>query len=94
MVEKSLGVAMSVRGNKLLVQGDSAAVQQAVNFIEEIRKVNRNGYMLKPEDIAYAVKSLGEGNDVALTKLFEGSIPVAAKKRFIIPNTDTQRAYI
>lgn len=94
MVEKSLGVAVSVRGNKLYLQGDDAAVQQAERLIGEIRTVNRNGYMLKPEDIAYAVKSMGEGREISLTELFSGSIPVAAKKRFIIPKTETQRAYI
>ncbi|HSW64513.1 MAG TPA: PhoH family protein [Dissulfurispiraceae bacterium] len=94
MVEKSLNVSISVRGNKLLLQGDEARVAQADRLIQEIRAVNRSGYLLKPEDVAYAVKSLGEGRFVSLTDLFSGSIPVAAKKRFIIPKTETQREYI
>lgn len=94
MVEKSLNVTISVRGNKLLLQGEEARVAQADRLIQEIRAVNRSGYLLKPEDVAYAVKSLGEGRVVSLTDLFSGSIPVAAKKRFIIPKTETQREYI
>lgn len=94
MVEKSLNVSISVRGNKLLLQGDEERVAQADRLIQEIRTVNKSGYLLKPEDVAYAVKSLGEGRAVSLTELFSGSIPVAAKKRFIIPKTQTQREYI
>jgi phosphate starvation-inducible PhoH-like protein len=94
MVEKSLNVSISVRGNKLLLQGDDERVAQADRLIQEIRAVNKSGYLLKPEDVAYAVKSLGEGRAVSLTELFSGSIPVAAKKRFIIPKTQTQREYI
>ncbi len=94
MIEKSLNVAISVRGNKLLLQGDDERVAQADRLIQEIRAVNRSGYLLKPEDVAYAVKSLGEGRTVSLTELFSGSIAVSAKKRFIIPKTETQREYI
>ncbi len=94
MVEKSLNVVISVRGNKLLLQGEGERVAQADRLIQEIRAVNRSGYLLKPEDVAYAVKSLGEGRTVSLTELFSGSIAVSAKKRFIIPKTETQREYI
>jgi phosphate starvation-inducible PhoH-like protein len=94
IIENSLGVAVSVRGNKLLIQGEDGSVEKAERLIQEIREVNRNGYILKPEDISYAVKSLSEGKDVSLKDLFKGSIPVSSKKRFIIPKTDNQGQYI
>ncbi|HMK44715.1 MAG TPA: PhoH family protein [Dissulfurispiraceae bacterium] len=94
MVEKSLNVSIAVRGNKLLLQGEHENVSRADKLIQEIRAVNRNGYLLKPEDVVYAVKALGEGKEISLTDLFAGSIPVAAKKRFVIPKTETQREYL
>jgi phosphate starvation-inducible PhoH-like protein len=57
IIENSLDVAISVRGNRLLIQGEDGHVEKAGKLIQEIRAVNRNGYILKPDDISYAVKS-------------------------------------
>jgi phosphate starvation-inducible protein PhoH and related proteins len=83
-----------VRGNKLLIQGEDEIALTAEKLLNEIREVNRNGYTLKPEDIIYAVQSVAEGKDVSIKQLFSSNIPVASKKRFIIPKTETQRKYI
>lgn len=85
---------INVRGNKLLIQGEDEYAEKAEKLIQELREVNRIGYILKPEDIGYAVKALSEGKDVSVKKLFQGSIPVASKKRFIIPKTENQRQYL
>jgi phosphate starvation-inducible PhoH-like protein len=94
IIEDFLGVAISIRGNKLLIQGDDGHIEKAEKLIQEIREVNRNGYILKPDDISYAVKSLSEGREISVKDLFKGNIPVSSKKRFIIPKTETQRQYI
>lgn len=94
MIEESLGVAISVRGNKLLVQGDEGNVGRTEKLIGEIRAVNKNGYTLKPEDISYAVRSVSEGQELSVKELFSQNIPVSSKRRFIIPKTDMQRRYI
>jgi phosphate starvation-inducible protein PhoH and related proteins len=93
-VEESLGVTISVRGNRLLIQGEAAIADTAEKLIDEIREVNRNGYTLKPEDVSYAVRSVSEGNEVSIKQLFSSNIPVQSKKRFIIPKTEMQRQYI
>lgn len=94
IIENSLDVAISVRGNRLLIQGEDGQVEKAEKLIQEIRAVNKSGYILKPEDISYAVRSLSEGKEISLKELFTGSIPVSSKKRFIIPKTENQRQYI
>jgi phosphate starvation-inducible PhoH-like protein len=93
-VEESLGVTISVRGNRLLIQGEDAIADTAEKLIDEIRDVNRNGYTLKPEDVSYAVRSVSEGKEVSIKQLFSSNIPVSSKKRFIIPKTEMQRQYI
>jgi phosphate starvation-inducible protein PhoH and related proteins len=93
-VEESLGVTISVRGNRLLIQGEAGIAETAEKLIGEIREVNRNGYTLKPEDITYAVKSVSEGKEISIRDLFSSNIPVSTKKRFIIPKTEMQRQYI
>lgn len=94
LIEESLGVAISVRGNKLIIQGEDGEIDRAVRLIEELRAVNRNGYTLKPEDISYALRSMCRGEDVSIKELFSNNIPVSSKRRFIIPKTETQRLYI
>lgn len=93
-VEESLGVTISVRGNRLLIQGEDDLADTAERLVGEIREVNRNGYTLKPEDVTYAVKSISEGKEVSIKQLFSSNIPVSSKKRFIIPKTEMQRQYI
>lgn len=85
---------ISVRGSKLIIQGENGDVEKAGKLIEEIREVNRSGYALRPEDISYAVKSISAGEALSLTGLFSNNIPVFSKRRFIIPKTETQRHYI
>ncbi|MCL4456250.1 MAG: PhoH family protein [Nitrospirae bacterium] len=94
IIESSFGVAVTVRGNRLLIQGEDGLAEKAEKLIQEIREVNRNGYILKPEDIIYAAKALSEGKDISVKGLFHGSIPVSSKKRFIIPKTENQKHYI
>ncbi len=94
VIEESFGVAISVRGNKLIIQGENGNIERAEKLIEEIRTVNKGGYILKPEDISYAVRSVAEGEDLSVKDLFSNNIPVFSKRRFIIPKTETQRRYI
>ncbi|MBZ0156641.1 MAG: PhoH family protein [Alphaproteobacteria bacterium] len=94
VIEESLGVAISVRGNKLLVRGEERNLERAEKLIAEVRAVNRSGYSLKPEDISYAVRSVSEGEELSVQDLFSNNIPVSSKRRFIIPKTETQRRYI
>jgi phosphate starvation-inducible PhoH-like protein len=94
MVERSLGVAIAVRGSRILIQGTEGPVESAEKIIQEMREVNRSGYVFKPEDVSYAIKSLSEGREISVRDLFQGSIPVSSKKRFIIPKTENQRYYI
>ncbi len=77
-----------------MIQGEDGLAEKAEKLIQEIREVNRNGYILKPEDIIYAAKALSEGKDISVKGLFHGSIPVSSKKRFIIPKTENQKHYI
>ncbi|MBN2653844.1 MAG: PhoH family protein [Nitrospirae bacterium] len=94
MLEAPLGVAISIRGNKLILSGEEKNLAKAQKLIDEIRSVNTDGYSLRPEDISSAVKAVAEGEDVSIKKLFSGSIPVSSKRRFIIPKTQNQRRYI
>ena len=49
---------------------------------------------MSPDDIRHAIRSAPEGAELSLKDLLMDYIPVASKRRFIIPKTATQKVYI
>ena len=95
MIEETLGIVTSLRGNKIFLQGDDNLVVKAEKIVHDIRAISAEGYNLKPEDIRYALRSTAsEGEYISVKDLFLNNIPVSSKKRFIIPKTETQGLYI
>ena len=60
----------------------------------DLRDISIQGYMLRPEDIRFAVRAIADGEAVSLKDLFTNNIPVSSKRRFIIPKTDNQKRYL
>ncbi len=94
LIEDKLGVIISTRGNRLFIKGPEEAARKAERLVEEIKEINEQGYVLKPEDIRFAIRAVSKGEETSLKDLFLNHIPVSSKKRFIIPKTETQRKYI
>lgn len=69
-------------------------MQKAEGLIDELRSLSEEGYVLNPEDIRFAVRSISTGEGVSLKDLLMNHVPVSSKKRFIIPKTEVQRQYI
>lgn len=95
MIEDTLNVTLTIRGNKLIIHGeDDIDIERTEQIIEEIRAVNREGYIVKPEDIMHSIQGIKEGKPVSVLGLFKGGIPLPSKKRVIIPKTETQKEYM
>ncbi|HOA82702.1 MAG TPA: PhoH family protein [Thermodesulfovibrio thiophilus] len=95
MIEDTLNVTLTIRGNKLIIHGeDDIDIERTEQIIEEIRAVNREGYIVKPEDIMHSIQGIKEGKPVSVLGLFQGGIPLPSKKRVIIPKTETQKEYM
>jgi len=95
VIEETLSIIASQRGNKIFLQGVDKSVEKAERLIHDIRSINLSGYNLNPEDIRYALRSTtSEGEYTSVKDLFLNNIPVSSKKRFIIPKTETQKRYI
>lgn len=69
-------------------------VKAAERFVRELIHLGNDIPSLTPEDIRHAITSASEGTELSLKGLFLDQIPVASKRRFIIPKTATQKAYI
>jgi phosphate starvation-inducible PhoH-like protein len=94
LMEESLGIKASSRGNKIFLKGAEEQVKIAEKIINDIRLLGAEGAHPKPEDIRNAARSLATGGDLSLADLFAHGIPVSSKRRFIAPKTDMQKTYI
>lgn len=94
LIEKTLGISASFRGNRIFLKGDDRKIKTAEGLIKDLRDLNAAGYNLKPEDIRYAIRAISEGSETSLKDLFVNNIPVSSKRRFIIPKTETQKKYM
>jgi phosphate starvation-inducible PhoH-like protein len=94
LIEKTLGIAASFRGNRIFLEGDDQKIKTAEVLIKDLHDLAASGYNLKPEDIRYAIRAISEGNGTSLKELFVNNIPVSSKRRFIIPKTSTQKKYM
>ncbi len=94
LIEQTLGIEASFRGNKIFLKGDDKKIKTAEDLIRDLRDLTAAGYSLKPEDIRYAIRSISEGSETSLKDLFVNNIPVSSKRRFIIPKTATQKKYM
>ncbi len=104
VIEETLGIETSIRGSKVFLNGPEDAVRKAEKFIQEYYSINSDGYTLSPEDVKFALKTIGEaspeldlktGADPAsLKNLFLSNVPVSSKNKFIVPRSETQKKYI
>ncbi len=109
VLEETLGIEASLRGNKIFLQGNERSVNKAERFIKELHLINSNGYVISPEDIKYVIKAiddtdLGDSSSqdktsqkstkTSLREYFLSNIPVSSKKKFIVPRSETQKKYI
>ncbi len=62
VIEESLGIDASIRGNKIFLQGDKNSVYKAKKFIREFYSINSNGYTISHEDIQYALTAMEDAD--------------------------------
>ncbi len=94
LIEDTLGVIVSLRGNKIILQGEEEPVAVTKQLIQDIFTIKKEGYSLKPDDIKHSLSIIRKERSFNLRDLFRFHIPVLSKKRHIIPKTETQRQYI
>ncbi len=97
-LEETFGIGASLRGNRILIQGEEGAVQRAERFIRELRELDTDGYYISPEDMGHILRAIKhkppDEFSASLKRYFSNIIPVLSKKRFIVPRSETQRRYI
>jgi phosphate starvation-inducible PhoH-like protein len=94
MIEKSLSVKLSARGEEVLVEGDPEPVREAGKVIRDLSRLLADGYALTPEDVQYAILTVREKESRTIQESLSDAISISGKKRFITPKSPTQRLYV
>ena len=93
-IEQDLGVSVVVRGGDVKINGQPEAVGKAVRLFEDLLVIVRSGAPLRKEDLDYALRALKDASLVQLRQVYQERIEVPSKRRFIIPRTPRQKAYV
>jgi phosphate starvation-inducible PhoH-like protein len=94
MLEEAFEVRMSARGDEVVLDGPPESVERAERTLNELAALTLEGYELRPEDVAFAIKTSRSPGETPLKDLLLTSVPIATKKRFVTPKSPTQKAYI
>ena len=93
-IEQALGVSVVLRGEIAKITGSEEAIGKAMKLFDDLLVVVRTGAPLRKEDVDYGLKAVQDGRLVRLREVYQERIEVPSKRRFIIPRTPTQKAYV
>ena len=88
-----LGVSLALRGDQLLIDGDSQRTAFAKHYFEKLRELGKKGRELREEDLFIALDMLEEG---AITSLedFRPFEPLNLSRKSVSPKSLNQQAYL
>ena len=94
MIETRLDVAIITRGEKLLIKGDKASVDEAGCVLQALLTLIRSGQGVHRREVNYALDKVTKGQDLDLHDIYSDRIEVSSKRRYITPKSPGQKAYI
>jgi len=94
LIGEEFGISVSARGDEVSLDGVPAAVQQAERVLHELAALTAEGYELRPDDVSLAAKAARSGQETPVKDLLLGTVPIATKKRFVLPKSATQKRYL
>ena len=93
-IEEALGVSVVSRGDEIKVGGPEEAVGKAMKLFDDLLVVIRSGAPLRKDDVDYALRALQDARLIQLRQVYRERIEVPSKRRFVIPRTPGQKAYV
>ena len=88
-----LGVSLVLRGDQLLIDGDSQRTIFAKHYFEKLRKLGEKGHLLREEDLFIALDMLEEGA-IASMDDFRPCEPLNLSRKSVSPKSLNQQAYL
>ena len=93
-IEQALGVSVVSRGEEIKVSGPREAVEKSTRLFDDLLEVIRSGAPLRTDDVDYALRALKDARLIQLREVYQERIEVPSKRRFVIPRTPGQKAYV
>jgi phosphate starvation-inducible PhoH-like protein len=94
LMEQELGVVLSARGDEVAIDGSPEAIRAAERMLSELAALTGEGYDLRPDDVALALRTFRGNPETALRDLLLNTVPIATKKRLVAPKTANQKLYL
>ncbi|MGB9711795.1 PhoH family protein [Dissulfurimicrobium hydrothermale] len=93
VIENTLHVAISVRGNQVTLTGEQMDIELADRACMELYDLVKSGYSLYPKDVEFALRILTENPDAGLKTIFQDKLFISSGKRVITPKSLNQSLY-
>ncbi len=93
-IEQALGVSVIARGAEVKINGQQDAVAKAMQLFDDLLVIVRSGAPLRKDDLDYALRTLYDPRLIQLRQVYQERIEVPSKRRFVIPRTPGQKAYV
>ncbi|RLA89392.1 MAG: phosphate starvation-inducible protein PhoH, partial [Deltaproteobacteria bacterium] len=94
IVQNSIGIKISTKGNTITLRGDIFEVELAKRVFSQLYELLKKNYPLYPSDIDYAIRILAENHSLSLEDVFLDTVFISYKKRVIAPKSLSQKEYI
>ena len=93
-IEKKFGVRITTQENQIKIKGDASSINIVDILLTQLEDLSISGYILKDDDIKFAIRLVAEDASIKLKPIFLERITVSPKKGFITPKSETQREFI
>ena len=93
-IERGLGVSIVARGEEVKITGQEASIENAAKLFDDLLVVVRSGAPLRKDDVDYALRAMKDSRLIQLHQVYQERIEVPSTRRFVIPRTAGQKAYV
>jgi len=94
LIEKRLGIAINIRGNDLIMQGNMLELEMAENLLNQLYGLIKDGYPVYERDIDYSIRILDGDYNAKLKPIFLDRVYITSKRKIITPKSVNQKNYI
>lgn len=94
LIERTLGVTLIVRDDKLKILGSGEGVQQAKRVIEQLHLLSARGNAITEQNVTYALSLLPQEKEAQITEIDKERICHTIQGKPIKPKTLGQKQYV
>jgi phosphate starvation-inducible PhoH-like protein len=94
LLEQKIGLAIHLRGNHLIMEGDDWELELAENILNQLYELLRQDFPIYINEIDYAFRILSADQSADLKKIFLDKVYIPSDKKIITPKSVNQKDYI